>query len=117
MTTWGGFLFEHAKFPFPQLVEDRYVGTTDISNFEVALLDTEWKAQYAVRDEALVHKLCQTLEDILGDTRLPDDSEDQLLSMFGRHLQFYTVGGLELEDEGWSTNGSESDVRIPDSHS
>ena len=36
---------------------------------EVGLLAREWKAQYAVRDEtSLVQKLCETLENILGDT-------------------------------------------------
>ncbi|KAI9464977.1 hypothetical protein BJY52DRAFT_1392951 [Lactarius psammicola] len=40
MTTWREFQFEHAKFPFPQPVEDMYVSTT-----EATLLDGEWKDQ------------------------------------------------------------------------
>jgi hypothetical protein len=38
------------------------------SDMEVGLLAREWKAQYDVRDETLVQKLCETLENILGDT-------------------------------------------------
>ena len=116
MTTWREFLVEHAKFPYPQLVEGGSVGTADISDIELGLLAREWKAQYAVRDETLIQKLCQTLENILGDTLLPDDSEDQLLSMFGRHLQFSAFGMREVEDRKWATNGSESQVRILGSH-
>ncbi|KAI9464522.1 hypothetical protein BJY52DRAFT_1145192 [Lactarius psammicola] len=111
MTTWREFLVEHAKFPFPRLVEDRSVDITDISNLEVGLLAREWKAQYAVRDETLVQKLCQTLENILGDTVLPDDFEDLLLSMFGRRLQFFHCGTREVEDRDWSSNGSERQSR------
>ena len=86
-----------------------------------------------MRDELLVQKLCETLENILADTLLPDGSEDQLLSMFGRHLHFCawhartvvsrvddsrsTSMIRELEDREWSMNGSESQVRIPDAHS
>ncbi len=117
MTTWREFLVKHAKFPFPQPVEDRSFDITDISNLEVGLLAREWRAQYAVRDETLVQKLCQSLENTLGDTLLPDDSEDQFLSLFGRRLQFRTFGMREVEDRDWSTNGSERQVRIPDSHS
>ena len=116
MTTWREFLVEHAKFPFPHPFEHGSVSTTDISDMEVGLLAQGWKAQYAVRDETLVQKLCQTLENILGDSLLPDGSEDQLLSIFGRRLQFRHFGMREVVFRGWSTNESESDVRILDSH-
>jgi len=113
MTTWRGFLVEHAKFPFPHPVEDGYVGTADLSQFDVGLLNGPWRAQRAVRDETLVQKLCETLDNILQDTPLPANSEDQLLYMFGHHLQF----PFDVEDPGWSRNGNGSQVRIPDSHS
>jgi len=99
MTKWREFLVEHAKFPSPHPVEDGSVSTTDVSDVEVGLLEREWKAQYAVRDEILVQKHCRTLENILGDTPLPDDSEGQLLSSFGRCLQFRTIGRREVEDQ------------------
>ncbi|KAH9180574.1 hypothetical protein EDB89DRAFT_2110658 [Lactarius sanguifluus] len=82
----GNFLSKHVKFPLPQPVEGRYVSTTDISTFGT-----------------LPHKLCQTLEAIIGDTCLPDGSKDQLLSMFGRHLEFSSFD--------WRTNASESETR------
>ncbi len=48
-----------------------------------------------MRDERLVQKLCRILENILGVTLLPDDSEDQLLLMFGRHPRFRAFGTLD----------------------
>lgn len=44
--------------------------TTDVSDFEAGLLKSEWKAKYALRDDALVRKLCDSLKNILGDTAL-----------------------------------------------
>jgi hypothetical protein len=119
MTTWRDFLVEHAKFPFPRLdkVRPDAHGTTDISLVEAGLLAPEWKAQYAVRDENLFQKLCQTLGDILGDTHLPIGREGRLLESFGRHLQFTTFGQQELEKEQWSLNDCEAQVRVPGSHS
>jgi hypothetical protein len=52
------------SFPLPD--ELRTVDTTDVSNFELGLLEREWKAKYAVRDDALVQKLCNSLQNILG---------------------------------------------------
>ncbi|KAH8982585.1 hypothetical protein EDB92DRAFT_1893725 [Lactarius akahatsu] len=108
MSTWREFLVEHAKFPFPDSVENKSVGTTDISPED---------SRDAVPDETLVKNLCQTLDNILKDTVLPDDSRNNLLLYFGRHLQFRTVGRREIEDRIWSTNRNESEVRILDSHS
>jgi hypothetical protein len=55
MSKWHDFLVEYAKFPFPLPDESRTVGTTDISDLEVGLLETRvWKAKYAVRDDALI---------------------------------------------------------------
>lgn len=119
MTTWREFLVENAKFPFPhprpRLDEDRPDGTTDISPVEVGLLSPEWKAQYAVRDEHLLQKLCQTLDDILGDAHLPG-GYNQLLPFFGRRLQFPIMGQQEVEDLDWSENDGKAQVRILGSH-
>ena len=49
--------------------------TTDISLIEVPLVEREWKANHAVRDNTLVQKLCNTLETILGEAA---DVENQL---------------------------------------
>ena len=96
-------------FPFPHPNEDRTAGTTDVSQFEVALLEREWLAGHAVRDDALVQKLCQALDDILGDTSLAAGVEDYLLASFSHQLQ---VDELGTEDEEWDTNPSEAQVSI-----
>jgi hypothetical protein len=57
-TTWREFLEEHADFPFPHLVENGSQNTTDVSEIEVGLLEREWKAKYAIRNETLVQKIC-----------------------------------------------------------
>ena len=103
------FLVEHAKFPFPSLNEDRTVGTTDISQFEVGLLEREWKAGHAVRDDTLVQKLCRTLKDILGDTPLAAGAENYLLVSFSPQLQVDERG---RENRTWATNPSEAQVGI-----
>ena len=105
MTTW---LAECVTFPFPTPAGGGYSSTTDISQLEVAQLKSNWKAQYAVRDDTLVQKLCHTLDNILGDTILPCDPEELLL-IFGHHLQF-RYGSQELEDLEWSTNTNEAKV-------
>ncbi|KAH9175245.1 hypothetical protein EDB89DRAFT_1903808 [Lactarius sanguifluus] len=107
MSTWREFLVEHAKFPFPDPVENKSVDTTDISPEDVGKVDPKWRAKYAVPDETLVGNLCQTLDNILEDTVLLDDSRNDLLLYFGRHLQFRTVGRREIEDRIWSTNRNE----------
>ena len=104
------FLVEHALFPFPPPDEDRTVSTTDLSQFEVGLLEKEWKAGHAVRDDTLVQKLCQTLEDILGDTTLAARAEDYLRASFSPRLQFDEYYGAE--NEAWNENPSESQVSI-----
>ena len=38
------FLVEPAMFPFPHPNEDQTTDTTDVSQFEVGMLDVEWKA-------------------------------------------------------------------------
>ena len=41
MSKLHDFVVEHAKFPFPPPDEGRSVGTTDISELNVNLLETE----------------------------------------------------------------------------
>ncbi|KAF8652885.1 hypothetical protein AX14_008326, partial [Amanita brunnescens Koide BX004] len=98
------FLVEHAKFPFPQPDEYQSADATDISRLQVGLLEKEWKANHAVRDDTLVQKLCSALENILGDTRLVADAENQLLARFSSRIQFSARG---REDLDWRENSSE----------
>jgi hypothetical protein len=106
MSKLHDFLVEHAKFPFPHPDVSRTPGTTDISDFEVGLLAKEWKANRAVRDETLVEKLCDTLEDILGNTVLTARAQDKLLASFYPELQDDEFG----MDRDWITNPSEAHV-------
>ena len=103
------FLVEHAKFPFPPLNERISSSTTDISTLDANFLKTDWKATLAVRDDTLVQKLCDTLEDILGDAPLAEDDEAYLLVSFSPRIQFY---GRELEDKDWSRNPNEAHVSV-----
>ncbi|KAF8339291.1 hypothetical protein F5887DRAFT_1062844 [Amanita rubescens] len=111
MSNLHDFLVEHATFPSPQQAnEGLSAGTTDIiSPLEVSLLEREWKANHAVRDNTLVQKLCNTLENILGDTLLAADVENQLLSRFSPRIQF---GALGRQDPDWRTNPSECHSRV-----
>jgi hypothetical protein len=105
MANFHDFLEEHAKFPFPQPDELRSVSTTDVSQLEVALLQDEWKAARAVRDDNLFQKLCVTFRGILGDTRLEADAENYLLECF---LPLVQVDARGCPVRGWSTNPNES---------
>jgi hypothetical protein len=109
MSKLHDFLVEHAKLPFPPLNEDLSSNTTDISVLDVGLLEIEWKAKLAVRDDTLVQKLCDTLQDILGDAPLAEGAEDYLLASFSPRIQFDERG---REDEDWSTNPSEAQVSV-----
>lgn len=44
------FLVEHALFPFPPPDLGQHASTTDISEMEVAQLEEDWKAMYALPD-------------------------------------------------------------------
>jgi hypothetical protein len=103
MSKLHDFLLQHAKFPLPHPDEDRSVGTTDISEIEVGLLEREWKANHAVRDDTLVQKLCHTLKNILGESLLAADAESYLLASFWPKIQVDERG---CEDKRWSTNSS-----------
>ena len=109
MSNLHGFLVEHAMFPFPQPSENEgpSADTTDISLVEVPLLEREWKANHAVRDNTLVQKLCSTLENMLGDTLLAADAEIHPLSLFSPRMQLNRHG---QEKSDWSRNSSESHV-------
>ena len=100
------FLVEHAKFPFPQPKEGSSSGTTGVSLIEVALLEREWKANHAVRDNTLFNNLCSTLKNILGDTLLAVDAENNLLSRFSPAIH----GTRGRQDSDWKMNPSESHV-------
>ena len=109
MSKLHDFLVEHAKFPFPPLNEDLSSSTTDISTLDVNLLEIEWKAKLAVRDDILVQKLCGALEAILGDAPLAESAENDLLASLSPRIQFDELGG---EDKDWSTNPSETHVSV-----
>ena len=104
MAKFYDFLVEHAKFPFPLPGEIQTVDTTDISDFDVGLLAREWKAKHAVRDDALVQKLCDSLQNILGDSTLSADCELALLNFFAPRIEFNEFTG---RDRDWSTNPNE----------
>jgi hypothetical protein len=114
MSELHDFLVEHAKFPFPHPIEDRSANTTDVSHFEVGLLEREWKAKHAVRDDTLVQKLCHNLKNILGDALLEAGAENNLLASFSTQLQFDERGTPNTE---WSRNPSEAQVSFSDLHS
>ena len=109
MSKLHNFLVERAMFPFPSLDRRMSSNITDISLLEVDLLETEWKAKVAVRDDALIQKLCDALKRILGDAYLEEGAENYLLSSFSPRIQFDERGG---EDEDWSANPSEGHVSV-----
>ena len=109
MSNLHDFLVECAKFPFPPLDERLSSSTADISLFEVDLLETEWKAKVAVRDDTLVQKLCDALENILGDSRLGEGTENRILRYFSPRVQVDEDGE---EDMDWSTNPNERHASV-----
>jgi hypothetical protein len=109
MSKLHDFLVEHAKFPFPPLNEDLSSSPTDISTLDANLIEIEWKAKLAVRDDTLVQKLCDALEDILGDAPLAEGVENYLLARFSPRIQFDELG---REDMAWSTNSREVHVSV-----
>ena len=60
------------------------------------MLEREWNAGHAVRDDTLVQKLCHALEDILEDTFLEASAEKYLLTSFPPRLEV-NEGGIENE--------------------
>ena len=107
MSKLHNFLVERAKFPFLPLDGHLSSSITDISIFKVDLLETEWKAKVAVRDDTLVQKLCDALEVILRDAPLGEGAENYLLASFSPRIQ---VDELGREDMDWSTKSNERHV-------
>lgn len=103
MVNFHNFLVEHGKFPFPHPDELQSADTTNISQIEVGLLEREWKAKCAVRDNALSRKLCDALKNILGHTVLPAKHKKGLLAKFSPQLENDEYG----QDEQWLTNPCE----------
>jgi hypothetical protein len=62
-----------------------------------------------VRDDSLVQKLCDALEDILGDAPLAEGAENHFLLSFSPQIQFDERG---REDSDWDTNPSEVHVSV-----
>ena len=114
MSNFHDFLVEHAMFPFPELVGTRSINSTDISPFDVGLINAEWKAKHAVRDNSLNQKLCSVLQDILGDQVLPAATENFLLPAFSPKLGLVEVPGMPgVPDRDWLKNPSEIRVSLP----
>jgi len=112
MSNFHDFLVEHAMFPFPKPDEARSIDSTDVSEIEVGLLKTEWKAKHsAMRDDTLVQKLCDTLQDILRDRVLPAGAEKHLLVAFSPKLQVSEYTGTF--DREWLANPNEAHVSLP----
>ena len=107
--TFHEFLVEHAKFPFPNLSIGDSASTTDISDIEVGQLQKSWKAIRAVRDNDLATKLCHTLETILADTPLTEDSKNFLLRWL---LPAVLVDADGMEEDMWFVNPHESHVSV-----
>lgn len=100
-------------FPFPTPDETKSVGSTDITEIEAGLLKIEWKAKHAVRDDTLVQKLCDALQDILKDKYLPADAEKYLLASFSPKLQVNEYTGTRMFKRDWLTNRNEAHVSFP----
>ena len=93
---------EKARFPNPPIQIEGHAATTDVSLTDMGLVDENWKARRAIRDNALVDNLCDTLQQILGQTPLPQNA-DFLRGGFSPALE---------RDRIWRrTNASEADVR------
>ena len=115
MVNLHDFLVKNAKFPFPRPDEHGSIISADISPVEVGKLDSEWKANYAVRDEALVQKLCNGLENILGDSLITTRPKTILLMKFSPLLG--SVGTGVLQDREWRRNPNEAHVSFSIHHS
>ena len=87
----------------------RIADTADVSDFEVGLLAKVWKAKHAVRDDALVWKLCDSLKYTLGNGALSAYSEKALLAKFSPQLEC-DDGDENIE---WSTNANEAQESFP----
>ena len=57
---------QNAHFPAPSTVIKETANTTDVSDLDIGLVEDAWKASLAIRDNALVNNLSDTLAQILG---------------------------------------------------
>jgi hypothetical protein len=74
MTTLLEFL-ENARFPNPPVQTTARANTTDVSLTDLGLIHEAWKARRAIKDPDLTDHLCQTLQEILGQTPLPENAD------------------------------------------
>jgi hypothetical protein len=96
-----------ARFPDPPIVVNSTANTTDVSPLDIGLVEDASKARYAIRDDTLLHNLCDTLAQILGQT--PLKPAGALNAHFSPHL--------ETEDADWQApNDSEAKVRSQPPH-
>jgi hypothetical protein len=102
------FLVKHAKFPFPSCSLGPVASSTDISELDVGLLDNEWKAHHAVRDNDLAKKLCEYLKATLGQMHVTEESTKVLLPLFLPALSVW--GGRVVKI--WLDNPSEAHVSV-----
>ena len=77
--TFHDFLVEHAKFPFPECLIGASTSSTSLSEIDVGLLDDQWKARHAVRDNDLADKLCDSLRTTLGHAPVTELSRSFML--------------------------------------
>ena len=103
------FLVEHAKFPFPDCPIGTSASSTRLSEVDVGLLDNQWKAHHAVRDNDLANKLCDTLRTTLGEMTVTEDSRNFLLRWF---LPTLSVDERGMEEVEWLRNSSEAKVSV-----
>ncbi|KAF8722633.1 hypothetical protein AX14_009736 [Amanita brunnescens Koide BX004] len=84
----------------PQIEIQGTATATAVSDVDIGLVEDNWKACLAIRDNTLVNKLSDTLAGILGQTPLcAGELEDRFSP------------GLELNDADWQQdNGSEAKV-------
>ncbi|KAH9080461.1 hypothetical protein EDB83DRAFT_2548114 [Lactarius deliciosus] len=65
---------------------------------DVGNVAPEWRAKYAVPDETLVQKLCKTLDNILGDTVLPEVWTSSGIPYYWREREEHAERGLSKVD-------------------
>ena len=97
-------------FPFPEPDETRSLDSPSLSYVEIGMLEKAWKANHAVRDDTLIQKLCDTLQDILGDKVLSEHSRNTLLAKFSPRLELDEFDFGTAFDGDWLENPNEVHV-------
>ena len=92
------FLVEHAKFPFPECLIGASASSTGLSEIDVGLLDNQWKARHAVRDNDLANKLCDSLRTTLGHAPVTERSRSFMLRCLLPEI-LHVGGGMV--DQNW----------------